>query len=133
MTSQNIIQPEERIFPVYDNYGDIDQYIKELVWEVGPYQLIIRYFSEDENDFSNGDYNIRIKNNSKFKIDLIPMRNDFISIKNVEHGESIYTGVEVSMFSNLAETPEELEELSEVLNDTAKAQRMFADVLAERF
>ena len=133
MTSHNIIPSEEHIFPVYDNYGDLDQYIKELVWEVGCYQLIIRYFSEDENDFSNGDHNIRIENNSKFKIDLIPMRNDFISKQNTEHGESIYTGVEVSMFSNLAETPEELEELSEVLKDAAKAQRVFSEVLAERF
>ena len=61
------------------------------------------------------------------------MRNDFISKQNKEHGESIYTGVEVSMFSNLAETPEELEELSEVLKDAAKAQRVFADILKERF
>lgn len=133
MTSQNIIPSEERIFPVYDDYGDLDQYVKELVWEIGCYQLIIRYFSEDENDFSNGDHHVRIKNNSKFKVDLVSMRNDFISKQNKEHGESIYTGVEVSMFSNLAETPEELEELSEVLKDAAKAQRVFADVLAERF
>ena len=133
MTSQDTYQVRERIFPVYDNWDDIDQYIKELVWKVGPYQLVVRYFSEDENDFSNGDHNIRIKNNSKFKVDLIPMRNDFISKRNAEHGESIYTGVEVSMFSNLAETPEELEELSEVLKDTAKAQRVFTDVLKELF
>ena len=95
--------------------------------------MIIRYFSEDENDFSNGDHNIRIKNNSKFKVDLTVMRNDFISKKNAEHGESIYTGVEASMFSNLAETPEDMEELSEVLKDAAKAQRVFADILKERF
>lgn len=61
------------------------------------------------------------------------MRNDFISKQNTEHGESIYTGVKASMFSNLAETPEDMEELSEVLKYTAKAQRVFADILKERF
>lgn len=61
------------------------------------------------------------------------MRNDFISKQNTEHGECIYTGVEVYMFSNRAKTPEDMEELSEVMKYAAEAQRVFADILKERF
>ena len=36
MTSQNTIQPEEHIFPIYDLYGNLKRYVKHMVWEVGP-------------------------------------------------------------------------------------------------
>ena len=133
MTSQNTIQTEEHIFPVYDLHNRLEHYVKHMVWNVGPYRLMISYFSEDKNNFSNERHLVRIQNNSKFNIELDPIKMYFEPMEGEEYGESIYTGVEVSMFSNLAETPEELEELSEVLKDAAKAQRMFTDVLKERF
>ena len=127
MTSQNIIPSEERIFPVYDNHGDLNQYVKELVWEVGPYQLIIRYFSQDKEDFSSSfGHTIKIKNNSKFKIDLTP-------IKSWDDGYYIYTYIEASMFSGYANNAEELEELSQAIHDAAEAERVFTKVLKERF
>lgn len=133
MTSQNTIQTEEHIFPIYDLYGNLERYVKHMAWEVGPYRLMISYFSEDKNDFSNEDHNIRIENNSRFDIILIPTKIDLEPMKDEENGGCIYTGVKASMFSNLAETPEDMEELSEVLKYTAKAQRVFADILKERF
>ena len=77
--------------------------------------------------------NIRIENNSNFEIVLIPTKIDLEPMEDEEHGGCIYTGVKASMFSNLAETPEEMEELSEMLKYTAKAQRVFADILKKRF
>lgn len=57
----------------------------------------------------------------------------FEPMEGEEYGESIYTGVEVYMFSNRAKTPEEMEELSEVMKYASEAQRVFADILKERF
>lgn len=126
MTSQNTIQPEERVFAKYNDNGEVEKYIKELTWDVEPYQLVVRYFSQDKDNFTEDHKFVGIKNNSKFDVDLYP-------VDNLDGGESAYSGVEVSLPSNLAETAEELEELSVVLQAAAKAKRLFAEVLTEQF
>lgn len=133
MTSQNTIQTEEHIFPVYDLHNRLEHYVKHMTWNVGPYHLMISYFSEDKNNFSNEGHIVRIQNNSKFNIELDPIKMYFEPMEGEEYGECIYTGVEVFMFSNLAKTPEEMEELSEVMKYASEAQRVFADILKERF
>lgn len=98
-----------------------------MVWEVGPYQLIIRYISQDKNDFSsNFCHTVKIENNSKFNINFTP-------IKNWDRGYGIYSHIAVSMFSGHADTAEELEELSQAIHDAAEAERVFTKVLKERF
>lgn len=124
MTSQNTTQPEERVFAKYNDNGEVEKYIKELTWDVEPYQLVVRYFSQDEDNFTEDHKFVGIKNNSKFDVNLHP-------VDNLD-GESDYSGVEVSLPSNLAETAEELEELSVVLQAAAKAKRLFAKVLTEQ-
>lgn len=125
--SNNSIQPQENIYSKYDKYGELMSHVKEMVWEVGPYQLIIRYFSQDKEDFSSGFFHtIKIKNNSKFEIDLNP-------IKSWESGYSIYTHIAVSMLAVHDRTAEELEELSKAIHDAAEAKRVFTKILQERF
>ena len=125
MTSQNIIQPEERVFAKYNDNGEVEKYIKELTWDVEPYQLVVRYFSQDKDNFTEDNKFVGIKNNSKFDVDLYP-------IDNLDGEDSDYSGVEVSLPSNLADTAEELEELSVVLQAAANAKRLFAKVLTEQ-
>lgn len=124
MTSQNIIQPEERVFAKYNNNGEVEKYIKELTWDVEPYQLVVRYFSQDKDNFTKDNKFVGIQNDSTFGVDLYP-------VDNLD-GESDYSGVEVSIPSNLADTAEELEELSVVLQAAANAKRLFAKVLTEQ-
>lgn len=126
MTSQNTIQPEERVFAKYNDNGEVEKYIKELTWNVEPYQLVVRYFSQDKDNFTEDHKFVGIKNNSTFDVELHP-------VDNLDGGESAYSGVEVSLPSNLAETAEELEDLSVVLQAAAKAKRLFAKVLTEQF
>lgn len=125
MTSQNTIQPEERVFAKYNDNGEVEKYIKELTWDVEPYQLVVRYFSQDKDNFTEDHKFVGIQNDSTFGVDLYP-------VDNLD-GESDYSGVEVSLPSNLAETAEELEELSVVLQATANAKRLFDKVLTEQF
>lgn len=125
--SDNTIQPQESIYPDYDKYGELISYVKEMVWEVEPYQLIIRYISQDKEDFSsNFCHTVKIENNSKFNINFTP-------IKNWDRGYGIYSHIAISMFSGHAETTEELEELSQAIHDAAEAERVFTKVLKERF
>ena len=125
MTSQNTIQPEERVFAKYNDNGEVEKYIKELTWDVELYQLVVRYFSQDEDNFTEDHKFVGIKNNSKFDVDLHP-------VDNLDSEGSDYVGVEVSIPSNLADTAEELEELSVVLQAAANAKRLFAKVLTEQ-
>lgn len=134
--SDNTIQPQESIYANYDKYGELIFYVKEMVWEVGPFQLIIHYISRDEEDFSsNFCHTVKIENNSKFNINF---NINFTPIKNWDrgygdHGYGIYSHIAVSMFSGHAETAEELEELSQAIHNAAEAERVFARVLKERF
>lgn len=125
MTTKNTVEPQQRVFAKYNDNGDVEKYIKELVWDVEPYQLVIRYFSQEEDNFSKDNKFVGIKNNSKFKVDLYP-------VDNLD-GDGDYSGVGVSNYSNLAETSEELEELAVVVQAAAKAKRLFSQILTERF
>jgi len=124
MTSQNNTQPQERVFAKYNDNGEVERYIKELTWNVEPYLLVVRYFSQDKDNFTEENKFVGIQNDSTFDVDLYP-------VDNLD-GDSDYSSVEVSLPSNLAETAEELEELSVVLQAAAKAKRLFTKVLTEQ-
>lgn len=124
MTSQNNTQPQERVFAKHNDNGEVERYIKELTWNVEPYLLVVRYFSQDKDNFTEENKFVGIQNDSTFDVDLYP-------VDNLD-GDSDYSSVEVSLPSNLAETAEELEELSVVLQAAAKAKRLFTKVLTEQ-
>lgn len=100
----------------------VEGYIKQLLWETEYYTLVIQYPSEDGVNFLEENPYVGIRNNNSFKIELVP---DFDSNFN-------YSGVSVSMYSNLAETAEELAELSENLKSVSNSVELFNKVISER-
>ena len=114
-TSTNILEKK-------NNDDVVTGYIKQLFWETECYTLVIQYPSEDGVNFLEENPYVGIRNNNPFKIELVP---DFDSNFN-------YSGVGVSMYSNLAETAEELVELSENLKSVANSVELFNQVISER-
>lgn len=102
--------------------GEFEGNIKERAWKTEYYTLVIRYFFNSDDNSSKGNTQVVIYNNNPFKIEIVP---DIDSNFN-------YSGVSVSMFSNLAETAQELVELSENLKSVANSVELFNQVISER-
>lgn len=119
-----MIQPTSTTIIENKNNDDVvEGYIKQLAWETEHYTLVIRYFSEDGMNFPEENSYVGIHNNNPFKIELhLDLDDNLLN----------YSGVSVSMYSNLAETAEELVELSENLKSVASAVELFNQVISER-
>ena len=119
-----MIQPTSTTIIENKNNDDVVQgYIKQLAWETKYYTLVIRYFSEDGVNFPEENPYVGIRNNNPFKIEL-----------HLEFDDNLlgYAGVGVSMYSNLAETAQELAELSENLKSVSSTVELFNQVISER-
>lgn len=117
----------ERIIPVSrDDNGKVETYAKELYFNAHPYSLMIRYFSKDRESFSNDNHYVVIEN---LKQDAAVQLD---AINRFEIDANGYE-VNVTMWSSLVETAEELREVAKLLEDTADAKELFQNVLDERF
>ena len=118
-----MIQPTSTTVIENKNDDVVQDYIKQLAWKTEYYTLVIRYFSEDGVNFPEENPYVGIRNNNPFKIELhLDLDDNLLN----------YSGVSVSMYSNLAETAEELVELSENLKSVANSVELFNKVIFER-
>ena len=115
-TSTNILEKK-------NNDDVVTGYVKQLFWETEYYTLVIQYTSEDGVTFPEENPYVGVINNSPFNIEIHPDFDDNLLR---------YFGVKVSMYSNLAETAEELVELSENLKSVANSVELFNQVISER-
>lgn len=123
----NVAPNSELIIPVSkDDNGEVEIYAKEIIFDVHPYILVIRYFSEDRENFGNDNCYVGIENinlDANIQLEVV---------KRVEIGTNGYD-VKAIVWSNLVETAEEMREASKLLKDTANAKELFQIALDERF